>query len=189
MGQVIEEGRNAVRGLRSAGSDSLDLEQAFSRIRQDIAGQEQVGFRVIVEGQPRSLPPILRDEVYRIGREALLNAFRHSKAKNIEVEVEYAANHLSILVRDDGCGIDPQVLRSGRDGHFGLTSMRERAKSIGARLTVGSSAASGTVVELLVPGHTAFESQTAGRLARWLAGFSERRARRKLRQPGKEGEK
>jgi signal transduction histidine kinase len=135
------------------------------------------------------LPPILRDEVYRIGREALLNAFRHSQAKNIEVEVEYAANRLSILVRDDGCGIDPQVLRAGRDGHFGLISMRERAKRIGARLTVSSSAASGTEVELSVPGQTVFESQPAGRLAQWLAGFSERRAGWKLRRPGKEEEK
>jgi signal transduction histidine kinase len=197
MGQVIEEGRNAVRGLRSVDSESLDLEQAFSRIRQELVvqeqgqeqGQEQVGFRVVVEGEPRSLPPILRDEVYRIGREALLNAFRHSQAKNIEVEVKYAANYLSILVRDDGCGIDPQVLRSGRDGHFGLTSMRERAKRIGARLTVSSSAASGTEVELSVPGHTVLKSQPAGRLAQWLAGFSERRAGWKLRRPGKEEEK
>src|SRR5262249_54785388 len=189
MGQVIDEGRNAVRGLRSANNDSLDLEQAFSRIRQELAIQEQVGFRVIVEGRPRGLHPILRDEVYRIGREALINAFRHSRAKSVEVEVEYGVNHLRILVRDDGCGIDPQVLRSGRDGHFGLTSMRERAERIGAQLTVGSRAASGTEVELSVPWHTAFESQPATRLPRWLARLSDRRAERKLRQSGEVGEK
>ncbi|HKE32623.1 MAG TPA: two-component regulator propeller domain-containing protein, partial [Candidatus Angelobacter sp.] len=75
MRQVIEEGRNAVRGLRSASSNSLDLEQAFARIQQELAIQEQFGFRVIVEGRQRSLPPILQDEVYLIGREALVNAF------------------------------------------------------------------------------------------------------------------
>jgi signal transduction histidine kinase len=131
------------------------------------------------------LHPVLRDEIYRIGREALVNAFRHSRAKSIEVEVKYAANRLGILVRDNGCGIDPQVIRSGRDGHFGLISMRERAEKIGARLTVRSDTASGTEVELSVPGQTAFKSQPAGRLLQWFAGLSER----KLQPSGKEGEK
>jgi signal transduction histidine kinase len=185
IGQVIEEGRNTLRGLRSANNDSLDLELAFSRVRQEFAGQEQSGFRVIVEGQPRDLHPVLRDEVYRIGREALVNAFRHSRAKSIEVEVQYAANRLRILVRDNGCGIDPQVIRSGRDGHFGLISMRERAERIGARLTVRSHTANGTEVELSVPGQTAFKSQPAGRLLQWFAGLSERR----LQPSGKEGKK
>lgn len=188
MRQVIDEGRNAVRGLRSTSSDSLDLEQAFSRIRQELAIQDQIGFRIIVEGQPRSLHPVLRDEVYRIGREALINAFRHSQAKSIEIEVEYAAKHLRILVRDDGCGIDPQVLRTGRDGHYGLTSMRERAERIGAQLTVSSRAASGTEVQLSVPGHTAFESPPGGRLWRWFAKLSGQRAASKLQQPGEDGE-
>jgi signal transduction histidine kinase len=172
MGQVIEEGRNAVRGLRSASSNSLDLEQAFSRIRQDLAIQEQFSFRVIVEGRPRSLPPILHDEVYLIGREALVNAFRHSHGENIEVEVEYAPKQLRVLVRDDGCGIDPQVLRSGRDGHWGLTSMRERAERIGARLDVRSSAATGTEVELSVPSQVAFQIRSSNRLPRWFARLS-----------------
>lgn len=189
MGRVIEEGRNAVRGLRPAKTESLDLEQAFTRVREELAAQEQAGFRVVVKGQPRNLHPILCDEVYRIGREALLNAFRHSRAKSIEVELEYAANHLRVMVRDDGCGIDPQLLRSGLDGHFGLTSMRERAERIGARLTVGRRPTSGTEVVLLVPGHAAFESQPEGRLRRRFARFSERRAKWKLRQTGKEGEK
>jgi signal transduction histidine kinase len=176
MGQVIEEGRNAVRGLRSANSESLDLEHAFSRIRQELAIHnemgEQTGFRVIVEGRPKTLHPILRDEIYSIGREALVNAFRHSQAKSIEVEVEYAANHLRLLVRDDGCGIDPQVLRSGRDGHWGLTSMRERAERIGARLDVRSRSAAGTEVELSVPGKAAFQTRYSNRPRRWLARLS-----------------
>ena len=76
--------------------------------QQELAIQDDVGFRVIVDGQPRPLHPMLRDEVYRIGREALVNAFRHSRAKSIEIELEYAASRLRVLVRDNGCGIDPQ---------------------------------------------------------------------------------
>lgn len=156
MGRVTEEGRNAVRGLRSSYLDIDDLELAFSRIQQELGIQEGIRFRVLVEGPPRPLHPVIRDEVYRIGREALVNAFRHSRAASIEVELEYAPDRLRLLVRDDGTGIDPQVLRSGRDGHYGLSGMRERAESIGARLRVGGHAAAGTEVDLSVPGHVAF---------------------------------
>ena len=162
MRQVVEEGRNAVRGLRSTESASLDLEHAFSRIQQELVTGEHTGeginFRVIVEGERKPLNPVLRDEVYRIGREALMNAFRHAHAKTIEMELNYSPNRLSVLVRDDGRGIDSGVLQSGRDGHFGLSGMRERADRIGARLHVMSRATAGTEVELLVPGHVAFQN-------------------------------
>lgn len=171
MGQVVEEGRNAVWGLRSDGSQSLNLEQAFSLLRQGLAVEESSGFRVVVEGRPRPLHPIIRDEVYRIGHEALVNAFRHADAGSIEVEVEYSDDHLRVLVRDDGCGIDPEVLRAGRDGHWGLSGMRERAERIGARLKVRSRAAAGTEVELSLPGHVAFGTRSDGRRFGWLAGL------------------
>src|SRR4029077_11831702 len=105
--------------------------------------------------------------VYRIGREALINAFRHARAKNIEVELKYSPRQLRVLVRDDGCGIEPGILQSGRDGHWGLSGMRERAEQIGARLHVYSSGAAGTEVELSVPGHIAFQGHSRHRL-RWF---------------------
>ena len=178
MGQVIEEGRNAVRGLRSSASLSLDLEIAFARVLQELVppgkAQEAIGFRIVVQGQQRPLHPLIRDDLYRIGREALINAFRHARAKNIEVELKYSPGQLSILVRDDGCGIDPHILKSGRDGHWGLPGMRERAEQIGARLHVYSSAAAGTEVELFVPGHVAFQ----GRSRRTLSSFGKRKPAR-----------
>jgi len=171
MGQVIEEGRNAVRGLRSSRSLSLDLEQAFARIPQELEpGRPQgteVEFRVITEGQQRPLHPLLRDEVYRVGREALINALRHARANQIEVTLSYSSSQLQLSVRDDGCGIDPKFLRAGREGHWGLSGMRERADQMGARLHVFSSAAAGTEVELSVPGRVAFQDHSDGRL-RWF---------------------
>lgn len=156
MTRVIEEGRNAVGGLRSPGTGPLDLEQALSQIHQEFPGHGDVGFRVIVEGLPQPLHPVIADEIYSIGREALTNAFRHSRAKKIEVELEYAAEQLRLLVRDDGVGLEPKVLRSGLPGHWGMSGMRERSKRIGARLRVLSRPAAGTEVELSVPGHIAF---------------------------------
>jgi len=185
MGQVIDEGRNAVRGLRSTNSiNSLNLEQAFSLIQEELGLQEPVDFRVIVEGHTRPLRPIIRDEVYRIGREALVNAFRHSRAKSVEIEVEYMSNSLRILVRDDGCGIDSQVLRSGRDGHWGLSGMRERADRIGARLKVRSRLATGTEVELSVPGPVAFPIQSSIGMLNWLTRLSPRKSVEGSTKPG-----
>jgi signal transduction histidine kinase/ligand-binding sensor domain-containing protein len=169
MGQVIEEGRDAVRGLRVSQSFSLDLEHAFSLVRQELGaiGREDVEFRVIVDGQQRPLRPSLGDEVYRIGREALLNAFRHSRANQIEIELEYSPTQLRVFVRDNGSGIDPSILNSGRDGHWGLSGMRERADRIGARFQVLSRASAGTEIQLAIPGRLAFQDRFS-RKRRWF---------------------
>jgi len=177
MSQVIDEGRNAVRGLRLSGLDADNLDQAFSRIPKELALQKAIDFRVLVEGQARPLHPIIRDEVYRIGREALANAFRHSQASAIEIELEYADNHLRLLVRDNGLGIDELVLRSGREGHWGLSGMRERAVRIGAKFKVWSRVPGGTEVELYVPGHVAFRSSRRNRDPRWFVRMWSRRGR------------
>ncbi|MFP5265043.1 MAG: two-component regulator propeller domain-containing protein [Blastocatellia bacterium] len=158
MKQVIEEGRTALKGLRSSDRGVHDLAQSFSGIQWELAFEERIDYRVTVEGRPRPVHPIIRDEVYRIGREAVVNAFRHSRASTIEVLLEYGAKHLRIFIRDNGCGIDPHVLRTGREGHWGLSGMRERAEEIRARLRLWSGAGVGTEVELFIPGDTAFES-------------------------------
>jgi signal transduction histidine kinase len=157
MGPVIEDGRNTIRGLRSSIQDPDDLMTAFSQIPREL-NDKGVNFRAVVEGASVPLPSIVRDEVYRIGREALTNAFRHSGASNIQLQLEYTANHLRILVADDGCGISPQVLESGREGHWGLPGMRERAMKIGGKLRVMSRPGGGTEIDLRVPSHVAFES-------------------------------
>ena len=99
-------------------------------MRKEFGLDERIDFRVIVDSESRPLRPMIRDEVYRIGREALLNAFVHAQAKSIEVEVEYASRHLRVLVRDDGRGIDPEVLHSGREGHWGLPACGNGPKAL-----------------------------------------------------------
>ena len=168
MGRVTEEGRSALRGLRTADDDSRDLELAFSRVQQELAIDEKISYRVVARSATRPLRPVIRNEVYRIGREALANAFLHSRANTVEVEVEYASKYLRIMVRDDGCGIDPQVLDAGRQGHWGLLGMRERSEGIGASLRLLSRIGAGTEVELTVPSAIAFESQSRGPVSHWL---------------------
>jgi len=174
MTRVIDEGRIALRGLRFANPDTHDLEQAFVRTQKEVAPGDHVAFRVVVEGRRRPLHPLIRDEVYRIGREAIVNAFRHANAKDIEVEIDYMPKQLRVLVRDDGTGIDPAVASSGRDGHFGLSGMRERAERIGGRITVSSRMTAGTEVDLTVPGKVAFQVKPS-RAGLWLAKFLRKR--------------
>jgi signal transduction histidine kinase len=169
MQHVVDEGRNAVRGLRAPGGGVDDLEKAFCRLREERFVPASIEFRVIVEGRGRTLIPMIRDELYRIGREALMNAFQHSGAASVELELSYAPREMRLLVRDNGCGIDAEVLRSGREGHWGLVGMRERAERIGGRLKVWSRAAAGTEVELTVPGHIAFPRPHSSKAQSWLS--------------------
>ena len=174
-GRVIDEGRNAVRGFRATDIEARELGGALARVPQELNFQEKTDFRIIVEGLPQPVDPVIRDEVYAISREALVNAFRHSRAAHIRVDVEYSASHLRVLVCDDGCGIDSQVQMTGRDGHWGLSGMRERAQKIGGKLKVFSRAGVGTEVELRVPGEIAFESHSSSG-SRWFAGLYRRLA-------------
>ena len=174
MRRVIDEGRTAVKGLRSSDSGSKDLAESFARIPQEIALLESVDYQVKVEGSLRPLHPVIHDDAYRIGREAVVNAFRHSRASNVEVILEYGSKRLRIVVRDNGCGIDPQVLGSGREGHWGLPGMRERSEEIGASLKVWSGVHVGTEVELSIPGDVAFESASRQR-RRLLSRLAPRR--------------
>jgi signal transduction histidine kinase len=161
----------------------LDLEQALQRAQQEVA-QGDVDFRIIVEGRRRPLHPLIRDEVYRIGREAIVNAYRHANAQHIEVEIDYEVKQLRVLVRDDGVGIDSSHVASGRDGHFGLSGMRERAERIGGRFKVSSRTTAGTEVDISVPGNIAFHGPNGSRRT-WL---SKRASSRRSGQGGKDGE-
>jgi signal transduction histidine kinase len=137
------------------------------RIQQELELEPSIDMRVSVVGEPQPLRAVARDDIYHIGREALINAFRHSEAQNIEVRIDYTSADLRLIVIDNGSGMEPRYIADGREGHWGLQGMRERATRIGARLLLSSSAA-GTKVELIVPGRIAFESapDTAGR-KRW----------------------
>jgi signal transduction histidine kinase len=160
--RAIAEGRDAIQNLRSSTTVTNELAQAMSALGEELAGAEHAErrsttFHVSIEGKPRDLHPILRDDVYRIAREALRNAFHHAQASKIEAEITYGERLLRLRIRDDGKGIDPKLLDAGRDGHWGLPGMRERAQQIGAKLDMWSEVGAGTEVELSIPGPIAYE--------------------------------
>jgi len=160
--QAITEGRDTVQGLRASTVESNDLAVAIRTLGEELAatgdnGSRRPDFTVQCEGMPQNLHPIVRDEVYRVTGEAMRNAFRHSNARRIEVEIHYDEEQVRVRVRDDGKGIDPQLLtEDGRRGHFGLHGMRERAKLIGGKLRLWSKSEVGTEVELTIPAKHAY---------------------------------
>ena len=157
MEQGIDEGRTAIQCLRSSSSGPMDLVAALSAVRQEFSTQPGVDYRATVVGQQQPLRSAIQQEIYSIGREALVNAFCHSGAKRIDLELEYTDRNLTMRVRDNGRGIDQQVLYAGRKGHWGLTGMRERATRIGGLLKISSSATGGTEIQLSIPSDVAFQ--------------------------------
>jgi len=164
MKQGIEEGRNTIEDLRSTDFQPFDLVAALSSVKQELAVNSALDFRVTVTGQEQALLPLVRHEIHRIGREALINAFSHSRANRVEFKLEYAGSDFRMRVWDNGCGIDPEVLREGREGHWGLAGMRERATKIGGILRISSSLAAGTEIQLSVPAAVAFQAATLSQI-------------------------
>jgi signal transduction histidine kinase len=160
--EVMIEGWDRVRGLRNHAETAFTLPQALSTAGEELS-RDYPGtmFRVVVEGIPRELHPVLGEEACRIGREAIVNAFCHAAATEIEVEVAYKRAEWQLRVRDDGRGIDSQVLSFGsRSGHWGITGMRERAQKLGAHLEIASRPQAGTEVELRIPGALAYRNKS-----------------------------
>jgi signal transduction histidine kinase len=157
--EAITEGRDAVQGLRLSTVEENDIAVAIRTIGDLAAAgnQSSPAFEVVAQGSPRSLHLIVRDEVYRIAAEALRNAFQHARAHQIEVEIGYGEKDFTIHIRDDGKGIDREVLSAdGREGHFGLHGMRERAELVGGKLVVWSELEAGSEVELSIPASRAY---------------------------------
>lgn len=155
---VLVEGRDRVQDLRSAPMAG-ELSGALSKVGEELVPDYPTDFRIVVEGQPRPLDPLVRDEAYRIGREAIVNAFQHARAARVEVELAYQRDGLRLRVRDDGAGMSGGILQAGgRQGHWGLSGMRERAERIGAQLAIWSREGAGTEIDLHVPAKLAYRN-------------------------------
>jgi len=162
--EAIAEGRDAIQGLRANPGRERDLEYLLAAAGKELARSsssegELPEFQVTVEGARQPLSPLLQDEVYRIAREILRNAFHHAHASRIELEIAYDRQFFRLRIRDNGKGIDRRVLDQGaRQGHWGLPGVRERAKRIGARLKLWSEPGAGTEAELTAPARIAYRT-------------------------------
>lgn len=173
--QVLAEGRDRVRNLRATALSLDDLPAAFQRVAEETPNGGEATFKTVVEGAARELHPVVLEESFSIGREALINALTHSEGRHVEVEITYDARQFRLRVRDDGRGIDSRILEEGgRPDHWGMQGMRERAQKIGAQLKVWSRPETGTEVELIIPGATAYRVARDGSKRPWLHRLSGR---------------
>jgi signal transduction histidine kinase len=156
LDRAIEEGRVALNSLRTSTTEKNDLADALQRATMNSFVPGAMAVKLPVTVDSREMHPVVRDEVYRIGYEAIRNACQHSAATQLEIELTYGQD-LVLRVADNGVGIDSIVAGRGKDGHFGLLGMRERALRIGGKLTLVSSSASGTEIKLVVPGEIIFQ--------------------------------
>lgn len=161
--RATQEGRSALHSLRESTSETNDLAGAFRRALEDCRRETAIETSFSITGDAREMHPVVRDEVYRIGYEAIRNACSHSSGSRIDVALNYG-NDLTLQVGDDGIGIDPVIAETGRDGHFGLQGIRERAERIGAKLTVSSSPNSGSEIKVIIPGQIIFRKPRATQL-------------------------
>jgi signal transduction histidine kinase len=168
---AVAEGRSAIQDLRAQPAGEGDLAQLLTAAGRELAHSDEAHgdppvFRVTVEGERQELQPLLQDEVYRIGRELLRNAFRHAQAGQIEAEIRYESSQLRLHIRDDGRGIDREILKAGgRSGHWGLPGMRERTNRFGGKLEFWSEAGAGTEAVLTVPAAVAYGASNGGRFS------------------------
>ena len=167
LSQAIQEGRAVLSALRASTLEGNNLAEALQRAIVECQLQYPIECDLTVEGSSREMHPIVRDEVYRIAYEAIRNACMHSGGKHVNVELGYGRD-LTVRVRDDGHGMDSDTRTKGKESHYGIVGMYERATGIGAKLMLTSSPISGTEVELMVPGHIIFEHAKFSMRA-WIA--------------------
>jgi signal transduction histidine kinase len=170
MGKATEEGRATVLKLRRSAVERNDLVEAFQRAIEDCKRRGTIDASLTVTGETAEMHPVVRDEIYRIGYEAIRNAYTHSRGSRVVVALGYGRD-FTLRVTDDGVGIDSITAERGREGHFGLRGMRERAARISATLSVNSDPVAGTTVVVTVPGWAVFRKLPSGVVARIRAAL------------------
>ena len=151
LGQATEEGKSALDFLRGPMQSRNELAEALHRATDEHTAPESMEVTFSLVGKASEMHPIVRDEIYRIGYEAIRNAYMHSKATHLTVDLVYGRD-LSLRIFDNGCGIDFAALEQRGSAPSGLKRMKEQAARIGGKLTISSSALGGTEVHLRVPG-------------------------------------
>jgi signal transduction histidine kinase len=155
---IIVEGRNRVNRLRLENLADAELKSLIEGVADNLRGIAAVEFAVERRGGEDTLQSHVVDEVFCIAREAVTNAYRHSGASRIEVELDYQKREFRMTCRDNGCGFDPkEFLTSQTNGHWGLRGMTERAERIGARFSFDSGVNGGTEACLMVPARRAYQ--------------------------------
>lgn len=149
--ESLREARERVWDLRREASGE-DLAAALERMAKDRTAGLPIEVAVTTAGSPRQLPRPVEDAVFRIAREAIVNAVRHADPTHIAIHLEYMAESFGLEVSDDGCGLEPGAAEAARaEGHLGLSGMSDLAAQLGGSCEVRARAGGGTVVLVELP--------------------------------------
>jgi ligand-binding sensor domain-containing protein/signal transduction histidine kinase len=166
---LLSASRDRIRDLRHETGPVTPLAEALAEAGREFQKDSPIAFGVVVTGVQRELNSMIRDEVFLIGREAIVNSFCHSQGSRIEVEVDFDPSAVRLRIRDNGQGIPADTLRAGGSvGHWGLSGMRERAEKMGARFRLWNRSGAGTEVEVTVPGAIAYDDRRGRSVGGWL---------------------
>ena len=146
---VIGDVRSYIQGLRAHELNGHLHGEAIAALLREIAAPGGLASSLTFEGVPVLLPDETANALLQIAREALTNVIRHARAARIEVILAYAADGVTLTVRDDGAGFDPDAGRGAK--HLGLRNLHARAEAARGRLTVSSNPGAGTTVEAFLP--------------------------------------
>lgn len=158
---LILEGRNSLQELRGEAEQAKSLSELLADHVRDAAPGDGISVQISEIGIPLPVRPHVKTEFSKIGTEAIRNALSHGRAEQIRVKVHYGRRFLQLSCRDDGVGIPEDIVRSsGREGHWGLKGMQERAKSIGARFSILTNEGAGTEIEVRLCSGLAYDHAT-----------------------------
>jgi len=142
--RALAVSRGAIAELSAAHAPTAA--QALREVARELSSRFEINVEVVAE--PFAVKASDREHIVRIAREAIVNAARHGRARNVIVTLTPSQGRLVLRVRDDGIGIGTKAAQGA--GGFGLLSMRERAKALGGGLTATERASGGTELELVV---------------------------------------
>lgn len=131
----------------------LDRDGLAAALRRYLA---EIGPEAGLSCDVRSLLPAepalaVREVLYRVAQEAIINVRKHAGARSVTVTLEQRDAGVLVRISDDGGGFDPAAVSAQRPGHLGITAMQERAAMAGGRVEIFSQPGTGTAVEAWVP--------------------------------------
>jgi signal transduction histidine kinase len=159
LGQAMQEGREALNSLRATATNANGLAEDLRLAAVECTTRHDMAVHLSIKGESLNMHPIVRDEVYRIGAEAIRNACMHSRGACLQISMEYSHDFL-LRIDDDGIGMSSDVTEDGVAGHFGIRGMRERAQRIGAKLSIMSAAGAGSHISLALRARFIYEPRS-----------------------------
>ncbi len=151
VGQAMRDMKGSIWALRMGATGSLDLATAISVMAGQALRGTELRFSLESRGTPYRLEPEAEQQLLRVLQEGLTNTVKYANAQEVKVLLDFVGTGLRVVLGDDGSGFGPEAGQGPKEGHFGLTGMRERAVVLGAIIDISGTNGQGTQITLNLP--------------------------------------